>query len=148
MWSGEESSDFGDLSWYPGVETCTLIGDDRIVRRTGMNLEIIERQLDHDHEGRTYSYVLTSLKGETHLQREDGDVLEVADLIGHLRATLTVNPAGDATARVTYDVEGPDQFLDGIREGYQEAIDHLKGLLGHESRGSRRGGDGIPPPAC
>jgi hypothetical protein len=120
----ERVCDFGDLSWYPGVESCTLSGDDRIVRRIGMKLDIVERQLDHDHEGRTYGYRLTDLNGESQLRRGDGEVIDVAELVGHVRATLT------------YDVEAPDQFLDGIRHGYQEAVDHLKGLLEHDGEGS------------
>jgi carbon monoxide dehydrogenase subunit G len=132
----ERVCDFGDLSWYPGVESCTLSGDDRIVRRIGMKLDIVERQLDHDHEGRTYGYRLTDLNGESQLRRGDGEVIDVAELVGHVRATLTVIPADEATSRVTYDVEAPDQFLDGIRHGYQEAVDHLKGLLEHDGEGS------------
>ena len=122
-------SDFGDLSWYPGVESCTLSGDDRTVRRTGMDLEIVERQANHDDEGRTYSYELTGLSGETQILRGDGEVIDAADLIGHLQATLTVSPASEKTSRVTYDIETLDRFLQGTRGGYQEAIDHLKSLV-------------------
>ena len=76
-----------------------------------MKLDIVERQLDHDHEGRTYGYRLTDLNGESQLRRGDGEVIDVAELVGHVRATLTVIPADEATSRVTYDVEAPEALV-------------------------------------
>ncbi len=34
---------FGDLTWMPGVETCELQGDDRVLGMMGMR--VVERQL-------------------------------------------------------------------------------------------------------
>ncbi len=120
-------SDFGDLSWYPGVESCTLSDHDRTVRRIGMSIEIVERELNHDDEGRSCGYELTELNGQTQILRGDGQVIDASELIG-LRATLTVHRVDEMTSLVTYDVETLDRFLQGTRDGYQEALDHLKGL--------------------
>jgi hypothetical protein len=46
-----------------------------------------------------------------------------------LEATLAVHPLGDAVSTVVYDVETDDDMVDGTRDGYQHAIDHLKAQL-------------------
>jgi carbon monoxide dehydrogenase subunit G len=76
---------FGDLTWMPGIETCELAGDDRILGMFGMR--IVERQLARDDENRTYTYGIVEgdMKPEVH------------------RATVTVMPAGSGSF-VTWDV--------------------------------------------
>ena len=45
---------FGELGWMPGVETCRLEGDNRILSMYGM--EITEKQLRRDDAARTLTY--------------------------------------------------------------------------------------------
>ncbi len=83
---------FGELTWMPGVETCVLEGDDRILGMLGMR--IVERQFSRDDEARTLTYGIV-----------DGDMKpEVHE------ATITVMPAGGGSF-VTWDVR--DRRRDG-----------------------------------
>ena len=83
---------FGEMTWMPGVETCELDGDDRILGMLGMR--IVERQLARDDEGRTLTYGIV-----------DGDMKpEVHE------ATITVMPAGSGSF-VTWDVTTDDALV-------------------------------------
>jgi hypothetical protein len=115
---------FGDLTWFPGVESCTLDGDTRWIRMLGLDLDVVERQVSVDHERRTYTYRLV---GE--LDVPPALPGGPARHIHGLEATLSVHPLGDGVSTVVYDVETDDVMVDGTRDGYQHAIDHLKAQL-------------------
>lgn len=101
---------FGDLLWMPGIETCELDGDDRILGMFGMR--IVERQLSRDDEERTltYSIVDGDMKPEVH------------------RATITVMPAGSGSF-VTWDVETDDAMVEVMQGAYSGALAALKEQL-------------------
>ena len=70
---------YGELGWMPGVDSCELQGEDRVLSMFGMR--IVERQLSRDNAGRTLTYGIV-----------DGDMKpEVHE------ATITVTPEGDAS---------------------------------------------------
>ena len=101
---------FGDLTWMPGIETCELDGDDRILGMFGMR--IVERQLARDDENRTYTYGIVEgdMKPEVH------------------RATVTVMPAGSGSF-VTWDVETDDNMVQVMQGAYTGALAALKEQL-------------------
>jgi hypothetical protein len=101
---------FGEMTWMPGVETCELDGDDRILGMLGMR--IVERQFARDDEERTltYSIVDGDMKPEVH------------------RATIKVNPAGSGSF-VTWDVTTDDAMVDVMQGAYTGALQALKEQL-------------------
>jgi carbon monoxide dehydrogenase subunit G len=101
---------FGELTWMPGVETCELDGDDRILGMFGMR--IVERQFSRDDEGRklTYGIIDGDMKPEVH------------------RATITVMPAGSGSF-VTWDVETDDAMVEVMQGAYTGALGALKEQL-------------------
>jgi carbon monoxide dehydrogenase subunit G len=101
---------FGDLGWMPGVESCRVEGDDRILAMFGM--EITERQLRRDDAKRTLTYGIVG--GPVQVDKHE--------------ATITVNPAGDGS-HVTWDVDTDDSMLDMMKGSYQGALDALKAKL-------------------
>ena len=103
--------DFGDLSWMPGVDSCTLEGDDRTLGMYGMT--VVERQLRRDEANRSLTYGIVG-----------GDVK-----VGHHQATVTVTPKGDTSSSVTWDVETDDNMLEMMKGSYQGALDNLKKQL-------------------
>ena len=115
--------DFGDLSWYPGVESCTLDGDIRTIRIQALDVEIVERQTNHDAAARTYTFCLI---GEVNLEAVYGDPNRI---LRNLEATITVHPENDSSSVIVWDVEADDDLVRGARDGYQNAIDSLKAEL-------------------
>ena len=101
---------FGELTWMPGVETCELDGDDRILGMFGMR--IVERQLARNDEDRTLTYGIV-----------DGDMKPEVH-----RATITVMPAGSG-AFVTWDVETDDNMVEVMQGAYTGALGALKEQL-------------------
>ena len=101
---------FGDLMWMPGIETCELDGDDRILGMFGMR--IVERQLARDDEERTLTYGIV-----------DGDMKPEVH-----RATITVMPAGSGSF-VTWDVETDDNMVEVMQGAYTGALAALKEQL-------------------
>ena len=101
---------FGELTWMPGVETCELDGDDRILGMFGMR--IVERQLARDDEGRTLTYGIV-----------DGDMKPEVH-----RATIRVMPAGSGSF-VTWDVETDDAMVEVMEGAYAGALAALKEKL-------------------
>jgi carbon monoxide dehydrogenase subunit G len=101
---------FGDLLWMPGIESCELEGDDRILGMFGMR--IVERQFARDDEGRslTYGIVDGDMKPEVH------------------RATITVMPAGSGSF-VTWDVDTDDAMVEVMQGAYTGALGALKEKL-------------------
>ena len=102
------AGDFGGIgAWMPGIESCRVEGDDRIIAVMGMT--ITERLVAKDDTGRSLTYTIA-----------DGAPVE-----SH-QATITVIPTGE-TAHVTYDVEAtPDEMSDLMVGLYQQALEALK----------------------
>jgi polyketide cyclase/dehydrase/lipid transport protein len=101
---------FGELAWMPGVETCELDGDDRVIDMFGMR--IVEHQYSRDDETRTLTYGIV-----------DGDVKPEVH-----RATITVMPAGSRSF-VTWDVETDDAMVEAMQGAYVGALTALKEQL-------------------
>jgi hypothetical protein len=106
----ETVGNFGELAWMPGIETCELDGDDRIIGTFGMR--IVEHQYSRDDENRTLTYGII-----------DGDVKPEMH-----RATITVMPAGSGSF-VTWDVEADDALVEGMQGAYVGALTALKEQL-------------------
>src|SRR5579862_7621914 len=93
--------DFGGIAgWMPGVESCTVDGDDRILKVMG--LEVTERLESRDDDARVIVYAIV------------GGVP-----VGNHKATITVTDRG-AGSSVTWDVEvEPDEMTDFMHKMYQ-----------------------------
>jgi mxaD protein len=100
--------DFGGIGgWMPGMDSCKVVGEDRILETLGMT--ITERLVSKDDGGRALTYAIV-----------DGAPVE-----SH-QAVITVSPSGDAS-RVTWDVEAmPDEMADLMATIYQQALEALK----------------------
>jgi mxaD protein len=100
--------DFGGIGgWMPGMDSCKVVGEDRILETMGMT--ITERLVSKDDGGRALTYAIV-----------DGAPVE-----SH-QAVITVSPAGDAS-RVTWDVEAkPDEMAALVATIYQQALEALK----------------------
>jgi carbon monoxide dehydrogenase subunit G len=104
--------DYGGLAdWSPGIDECTLEGDERTLKMFG--LEIVERRLSSDDAKRQLVYSVISGAGLTHHQ-----------------ATITVT-LKDAGSHVTWavDVE-PDEMVGMLKGGYDGALKALKAHVG------------------
>jgi len=100
--------DFGGIAtWMPGIETCRVEGDDRIIEMMGMT--ITERLVAKDDAGRTLTYAIA-----------DGAPVESHE------AVITVTPTGE-TAHVTWVVDAkPDEMADVMTGLYQQSLEALK----------------------
>jgi carbon monoxide dehydrogenase subunit G len=100
--------DFGGIaSWMPGIESCRVEGDTRIIETMGMTIS--ERLVSKDDGDRKLTYSIA-----------DGAPVESHE------AVITVIPKGEA-AQVTWDVEAaPDEMADLMAAVYQQALDALK----------------------
>lgn len=105
--------DFGGLSaWMPGVDSCRLDGDDRIIEMMGM--ELTETLLRRDEDTRTLSYGITKSPMP----------------IDHHEATIAVSPVDNESAHVTYTVDvAPDSMTDAMSNAYAGALKALKTRL-------------------
>jgi carbon monoxide dehydrogenase subunit G len=101
---------FGELTWMPGVDTCRLEGQDRVLGMFGM--EITEREFEHDDAKRTLTYGIVA--GPVQVEKH--------------RATITVNPQGDSS-QVTWDVDTDDAMTEMMQKTYQGSLDALKAQL-------------------
>jgi hypothetical protein len=120
------------MKWQEGVESCERVGDLRVARMAGFDLEVDERLVHHDDADRTYTYAVTAMRGTTDFDLGDGTVLDLATMIGHHRATVTVVPLDAGHCRVDYALElddGHDQNLASTIGQYQSVIDDLKRQL-------------------
>jgi carbon monoxide dehydrogenase subunit G len=102
------AGDFGGIgAWMPGVESCRVEGDDRIIGLMGMS--ITERLVARDDAGRSLTYTIA----------------EGAPVESH-EAVITVTPTGEAS-HVTWVVEAkPDEMADLMVGLYQQALEALK----------------------
>jgi mxaD protein len=108
----EKIGDFGGLaSFMPGIDSCVLEGDDRVLSLMGMSIR--ERLTGRDEAARSITYsVVDGVPIESHT------------------ATITVEPAGDGS-KVTwsYDVS-PDEMAPIFGDTYKGALASLEGLFG------------------
>ena len=106
------AGDFGGIGdWMPGIESCVVDGDDRILKMMGM--EITERLERRDDEAREIIYGIV------------GGVP-----VGNHKATITVVPEGNDSL-VTWDVEvEPDDMTEMMQGIYQQSLQALKDHLG------------------
>jgi len=103
--------DFGGLAdWMPGVESCRLEGDNRILDTMGMT--ITEQLVGKDEVARAITYaVVDGVPVESH------------------RATVTVTPSGDGS-HVTWVVDAsPDEMADLMQSVYQQSLEALKATV-------------------
>jgi uncharacterized membrane protein len=100
--------DFGGIGdWMPGIESCRVEGENRILDTMGM--EITERLVAKDDAGRALTY----------------SIVEGAPVESH-QGVVTVRPAGEAS-HVTWEVEAtPDEMADLMATIYQQALEALK----------------------
>jgi carbon monoxide dehydrogenase subunit G len=100
--------DFGGVvGWMPGIESCRVEGENRILRTMGMT--ITERLVSKDDAVRALTYSIA-----------DGAPVESHE------AVITVTPTGD-TSHVTWVVDAtPDEMADLMATIYQQALDALK----------------------
>ena len=101
---------FGDLLWMPGIESCELDGDDRVLGMFGMR--IVERLYSREEEDRVLVYWIV-----------DGDMKPEVH-----RGTITVMPAGSGSF-VTWDVETDDNMVEVMQGAYAGALAALKEKL-------------------
>jgi carbon monoxide dehydrogenase subunit G len=101
--------EFGGLDqWMPGIESCTLEGDDRLLGLMGITIRERLMSRDDDKRSITYSIVESPLNLEHH------------------EATITVNDAAEGS-HVTYEVAAtPDSALDILVPTYSQALAALK----------------------
>jgi len=100
--------DFGGIAgWMPGMESCRLEGDNRILDTMGMT--ITEKLVARDDATRAITYgIVDGVPVESH------------------EATITVSPAG-AGSHVTWVVAAaPDEMADLMQTIYQQSLEALK----------------------
>ncbi len=99
--------DFGGIAtWMPGIESCVLDDDDRVIKTMGM--EVTERLVRRDEEEHELVYAIV------------GGV----PIINH-KATITVVPQG-STSHVTWDVDVDDEMTEVLHQMYQQSLQALK----------------------
>jgi len=102
--------DFGGIgTWMPGIESCELDGDDRVLKMMGM--EITERLERRDDDARELVY----------------GIVGGIPVINHT-ATITVVPEG-TQSHVTWDVDVDDEMTDMMHQVYQQSLQALKDHL-------------------
>ena len=100
--------DFGGIAgWMPGMESCRVEGENRILETMGMT--ITEKLLARDDTARSITYAIV-----------DGVPVE-----SH-QATITVTAAG-AGSHVTWAVDAaPDEMADLMQGVYQGSLEAVK----------------------
>lgn len=100
--------DFGGIGgWMPGIDSCRLEGDTRILETMGMTIS--ERLVSKDDPGRSLTY----------------SIVEGAPVESH-QAVITVAP-GETGSHVTWVVDAtPDAMADVMTTVYQQALEALK----------------------
>lgn len=121
--------DFGDPSWFPGLESWTLEGDQRTTAIAGMNLKHVERLVHRDEARRTYTYGTTGYIGDTLVTLEGGQVYDLNSMVGRHSATITVIPAGESSSTVIYDVTMDDDHVESQSARYQAVLERLKAQM-------------------
>ena len=100
--------DFGGIAgWMPGIESCHIDGDDRVIKTMGMEVtERLERRDEEEHE------LIYAIVGGV-------------PVINH-QATITVVPDGNKKSHVTWDVDVDDDMTDLLHQMYQQSLVSLK----------------------
>ena len=100
--------DFGGIGgWMPGIDSCRVEGEDRIIETMGMT--ITEHLVKRDDGDRALTY---SIAGGAPVESH--------------QAVITVTPVAD-TSHVTWEVEAtPDEMADLMATIYQQALEALK----------------------
>jgi carbon monoxide dehydrogenase subunit G len=102
------TGDFGGIAdWMPGMESCRVEGENRILDTMGM--VITEKLIARDDATRTITYgIIDGVPVESH------------------EATITVTGSGDGT-HVTWVVDAaPDEMADLMLSVYQQSLETLK----------------------
>jgi carbon monoxide dehydrogenase subunit G len=101
--------DFGGLgAWMPGIETCEVDGDDRVIGMMGISIREHLNERDDAKRKITYSIVESPLNLEHH------------------EASITVDDDPEGS-HVTYDISvSPDHVLDMLVQTYGGALAALK----------------------
>ena len=116
-------ANFGDVSWVPNTDTCTVEGDVRTITMKGMdNFALKQRLVAHDDTERTLSYELAE-------QFDLSVIFGPGHMVTTINGTLHVVPRGADASLVTYDVETDDFMIEGTHAEYQGSLDNLKQLL-------------------
>jgi hypothetical protein len=124
--------DYADPFWRGGIATCTLAGNVRTVTTLGTDLVIEETEFARDEASRTFAYGVTAMRGDTVHELPDGTTLDLASMAGHHRATMTVVPLDDESARVLYELDvddGHDETFASTCGQYRRVLDGLKGQV-------------------
>jgi uncharacterized membrane protein len=102
------AGDFGGIAgWMPGMESCRVEGENRILETMGMT--ITEKLISRDDASRTFAYSIV-----------DGVPVE------HHEAVVTVTATDDG-CHVTWVVDAtPDEMADLMNTVYQQSLDALK----------------------
>jgi hypothetical protein len=102
--------DFGGLAaWMPGVDSCRVEGDERILEMMGM--ELTEKLVRLDEGARTLVYGITKSPMP----------------IEHHEATIAVTPIDEQSSHVTYTVDvAPDSMTEMMSNAYAGALQALK----------------------
>ncbi len=105
------AGDFGGIGdWMPGIESCRVEGEDRILSTMGMT--ITERLVSKDDDAKTITY----------------SVIDGAPTESH-EATISVTGTGD-TSHVTWAVDTkPDEMTELMAGVYQQALVALKAKI-------------------
>lgn len=100
--------DFGGINtWMPGIDSCRVEGEDRILETMGMT--ITEKLVSSDDATMTLVYAIT-----------DGVPVE------HHQGTITVTAAGEG-AHATWAVEAaPDEMAEMMNALYMSSLEALK----------------------
>ena len=105
--------DFGGLAaWMPGIDSCRVEGDERILEMMGM--ELTEKLVRLDEGARTLVY----------------GIAKSPMPIEHHEATIAVTPVDERSSHVTYSVDvAPDSMTDAMSGAYAGALQALKSRL-------------------
>ena len=103
--------DFGGIGdWMPGIESCRVEGEERILSTMGMT--ITERLVSKDDDAKTITY----------------SVIDGAPTESH-EATISVTGTGDSS-HVTWAVDTkPDEMTELMAGVYQQALVALKAKI-------------------
>ena len=102
--------DFGGLAgWMPGIDSCRVEGDERILEMMGM--ELTEKLIRLDEGARTLVY----------------GIAKSPMPIEHHEATIAVTPVDERSSHVTYTVDvAPDSMTEMMSNAYAGALQALK----------------------
>ncbi len=103
--------DFGGIKeYFPGIESCRLEGEDRVIGLFGM--EIRERLLARDDDSRTLTY----------------SVVDGVPIDSHT-ATISVEPEGDGSHIIWAYAVTPDEMAAVFGDTYKSALASLESLF-------------------